>query len=322
VQWWEFFIVILIVVAFSVVMEAYVNEVVVRSFMALVRWTTGSGMRRRSREGESVLNAVQSIIRELTFAEVTPKTSLREAGLSSMMTVILVSEIKKVFKTLKLTSRDVSQSDNVAELVDVIEGRLLESATRPELALGKRTAVGAPKAMKKMTREESKQGRVQAAPDTGGGADDGRLGSSPFGSSNRGSSRRPGVYQTLAWSLLVPVVFACTNDSKLFCCLGLDVVGNNETRKSSMTSTRSRRAAFLLNETAGFNEGRRHGGLSVTARQSNGASRISFKIQGPNEPNTPRRRASTRSTVGHRLSMAAVASTSSAIRLGSNPPKR
>jgi Phosphopantetheine attachment site len=215
VQWWEFIIVVVIVIAFSVVMEAYVNELLVRNFIAAVRWTTGSGMRRRSKEGESVLSVVQSIIRELTFAEVTPKTSLAEAGLSSMTTVIFVSEIKKVYKTLKLTTRDVSQSETVTELVDVIDGRMLESATRPELALGKRTAVGAPKAMKK-TRQESLQGSVPGGGNAGGSVDDDRFGS--FRSSNPGFSIKSGMYQTFTFTccLSVPLVTACNYS---FCVL-------------------------------------------------------------------------------------------------------
>jgi Phosphopantetheine attachment site len=197
VQWWEYFIVVVLVVAFSVVMEAYVNEILVSNFTAAVHWTTGSGMRRRSTAGESVLHVVQLIIRELTFAEVTPKTSLTEAGLSSMTNIIFVSEIKKVYKTLKLTIRDVIQSDTVAELVDVIEGRMMESAARPELALGKRTAVGAPKATKKTREERNMQSSIQAAAadTTGASVEDGRRGSFPFLSSNRSSSTRSGVYQ-------------------------------------------------------------------------------------------------------------------------------
>lgn len=129
-------------------MEAYANEWMVANFAAGLNWLTGGGMSRKSKEGESTLQVVQSIIHELTFADAEPETSLTEAGLSSMTTIILVSEIKKVYKSLKLTVRDVINSETVGELVDVIEGRMKEHANRPELALGKRTAVVAPKALK------------------------------------------------------------------------------------------------------------------------------------------------------------------------------
>lgn len=155
VQWWEFFIVTGFVVAFSVFMEAYANEFLVANFAAALSWLSGGGVSRKSQKGETVFQVVQSIIRELTYADVTPETRLTEAGLSSMTTIILVSEIKKVYKTLKLTVRDVINSETVGELVGVIEGRMKESAARPELALGNRTGVVASKTLTRLLGDSS-----------------------------------------------------------------------------------------------------------------------------------------------------------------------
>ena len=90
-RFWEFFIVTAIVVAFSVFMEAYFNEFLVANFAALISWFGGGGMQRKTKAGESVFQVVQSIIHELTYAEVEHGTGLTEAGLSSMTTIILVS---------------------------------------------------------------------------------------------------------------------------------------------------------------------------------------------------------------------------------------
>lgn len=127
-------------IAFSVFMEAYANE-----FLVAI-WSAITGCGKKKSEKESILAVVQSIFRDLTCADVTMETSLKEAGLTSMTTVVFVSEIQKVYKTLRLTPRDVTNCDTVGDLVHVMAGRLKESANRPELALGRRTGVVAPKA--------------------------------------------------------------------------------------------------------------------------------------------------------------------------------
>lgn len=132
-----------IVIAFSVLMEAYTNEFLVAT------WSAVTGCGKKKSEKKSELAVVQSTFHALTYADVTLETPLKEAGLNSMTTVVLVSEIKKVYKTMRLTPRDVTNCETVGDLVRVMEGRLRESANRPELALGRRTGVVAPNAMKK-----------------------------------------------------------------------------------------------------------------------------------------------------------------------------
>ena len=124
------------------------NEFLVSTFFGFLTVVTGGGFKRKPKDGESVLEVVQSIVKEMTYADVDRNTTLSEAGLSSMTTIVLVSEIKKVYKVLKLSVRDVINSDTVGDLVKLIEGRMKESAARPELALGKRTGVLAPKTLK------------------------------------------------------------------------------------------------------------------------------------------------------------------------------
>ena len=131
------------------------NEFLVTKFFGLLNLMTGGGFKRRQKDGESVIEVIQSVVKEVTYADVDRDTTLTEAGLSSMTTIILVSEIKKVYKTLKLTVRDVINSNTIGDLVDLIERRMKESAARPELALGKRTGVMAPKTLKNTIREGS-----------------------------------------------------------------------------------------------------------------------------------------------------------------------
>ena len=307
VQWWEYFIIVAIVVAFSVVMEAYVNELLVRNFMAALRWVSGMTMpERQSKEGDTVLSVVQSIIHDLTYADVTSATGLVEAGLSSMTTIIFVSEIKKFYKTLKLTVRDVSQSETVGELVDLIEGRMMESAARPELALGKRTAVGAPNDMKK--REESSDFAERSLD---GGASHA---SSHLLAAHQGVSARSGEDATHACSLLRIFLIFCWQQLMLFCAgAGMDGMAHN--RRSSI---RPRRASIVLGEPGGYNESRRRrpsarstsiSSGSATAYRSNSAAGLTFRMQTPNETNnTSRRRISSRSGMGHRASILSTAS--------------
>ncbi|CAB9511065.1 7a-methyl-1,5-dioxo-octahydro-1H-inden-4-yl [Seminavis robusta] len=282
VAFWEFFIVAAIVVALSVVMEAYVNELLVANFSAALDWMTGSdGLRISSKDGESVLSVVQSIIRELTYAEVTAQTGLTEAGLSSMTTIILVSEIKKVYKTLKLTVRDVINSDTVGELVDVIEGRMKESASRPELALGKRTGVVAPKALKKMMEESMEFAEAEGEGPTPAPT----LSRQTSFALNRGTSSRFG-----------------SGGSTLDSSQGF--VRRTDGRFGSVTSrrnSRSRRASHVLNdlETSGSHHGVRR---SVTAAGAPGrnTTRLSFSIQTQETPNSgPSRRRASNNRLSH-----------------------
>lgn len=144
VEIWEFFIVAAIVVGVSVIMEAYVNEFLVFNFSIFLKI-----FQRKSDTRNSVLQIVQSIIRKLTDATVVEgDTGLKEAGLSSMTKIILTSEIKKVYKMLKLTVHDVTSCETVGELVAIIEGRIQEAIARPELAPGKRTAVVSPNTLR------------------------------------------------------------------------------------------------------------------------------------------------------------------------------
>ena len=132
--------VVLLTVSLSVFMEAYVNEWLVRHSAILLRMCTG-GSQRNVKSGESVLDVVASVIYELTYAEVTADTDLSEAGLSSMTSILLVSEIKKVYKSLKLSVRDCANSKTVGDLVQLIEGRISEATVRPEFVLSTRTSI-------------------------------------------------------------------------------------------------------------------------------------------------------------------------------------
>jgi acyl carrier protein len=65
-----------------------------------------------------------SVIAEVMHhASVTSDMGLVEVGLGSMTTIIVVSELKKVYK-IQLSVRDCFDSETVGDLVALIEARL------------------------------------------------------------------------------------------------------------------------------------------------------------------------------------------------------
>lgn len=110
-----------IVIAFSVLMEEYANEWFLSQFLSLLNcWAKSEDDSLR----ENVNVAVCSVIAEVMHhASVTSDMGLVEVGLGSMTTIIVVSELKKVYK-IQLSVRDCFDSETVGDLVALIEARL------------------------------------------------------------------------------------------------------------------------------------------------------------------------------------------------------
>lgn len=141
VRTWEFPIVIGIIILFSVLMETYVNEWLIRTFSFMMRGLCATNENTDTLGGDTP-SIIISILSKLTYSDmITKETSLSEAGLSSMTTIMLVGELKKYFGGLRISARDCAGSVTVFELGQLIDERMKESKFRPELALTNRTTV-------------------------------------------------------------------------------------------------------------------------------------------------------------------------------------
>ena len=123
-------------------METYVNEWLIRSFSFMIKGVCRGQENTESVEGKTTEAVIISTLSKLTYSDmITGDTSLSEAGLSSMTTIIFVGELKKVYGGLRLSARDCGGTVTVAELTQLIEERTKESKYRPELALTNQTSV-------------------------------------------------------------------------------------------------------------------------------------------------------------------------------------
>lgn len=124
-------------------MEKHVNELLIRAFVFILNTLSGTDtVARGINTQETIEEAVIRIISELTYSDMIKReTTLSEAGLSSMTTIVLVGELKKILSGLRLSARDCSGSISVGDLVELINGRINESKTHPDLALTNRTSV-------------------------------------------------------------------------------------------------------------------------------------------------------------------------------------
>mmetsp|Transcript_6955 Transcript_6955/g.9964 ORF Transcript_6955/g.9964 Transcript_6955/m.9964 type:complete len:973 (+) Transcript_6955:336-3254(+) len=125
VPWWEFFIIAFITIAFSVFVEVFVNGWIVKHSTAFTR--TILCLKEEKVEGKNVGETIVSVIKNITGMEVFEDTNLLDTGLSSMTTLLLVSDLVKIYPTLKLTARDVFGAKTVKGLIDVVEEHLKES---------------------------------------------------------------------------------------------------------------------------------------------------------------------------------------------------
>lgn len=142
VEPWEFPIVITLIIIFSVLMETYVNEMLIRSFAYVLNKITCNVSKGVQERGQSVEEIVIGIISELTYSDAINKdTVLSDAGLGSLTSIVLVGQLKKAITGLRLTARDLASSVTVADLTMLIEGRIQESKVRPDLALTNKTSV-------------------------------------------------------------------------------------------------------------------------------------------------------------------------------------
>ena len=122
-------------------METYVNEWLIRVFSFMIKGLCARDENTDSLEGDT-MSILISILSRLTYSDmITKETSLSEAGLSSMTTIMLVGELKKHFGGLRISARDCAGSVTVFELGLLVEERMKESKFRPELALTNRTTV-------------------------------------------------------------------------------------------------------------------------------------------------------------------------------------
>jgi acyl carrier protein len=120
---WEVPIVMGIVIAFSVFMETFVNEWLVSQCASLLNFWAKSTHKDDSLS-RSVNDTICALLIDvLNQPNVTPDMGLVEVGMSSMTTIIVVSEIKKLYK-VSLSVRDCYDSETVGDLVALIEGRL------------------------------------------------------------------------------------------------------------------------------------------------------------------------------------------------------
>lgn len=146
VEPWEFPIVIVIIIIFSVIMETYMNELLIRTFVfVLNKISRAVPVATNMNVDETTEEVLIRIISELTYSNtITKETTLSEAGLSSMTTIVLVGELKKNLSGLRLSARDCHGYVSVSDLADLINGRIKESKVRPDLALTNRTSVYLP----------------------------------------------------------------------------------------------------------------------------------------------------------------------------------
>lgn len=139
-------------------METYVNEWLIRSFSFMLKGVCADSGSSETVEGKTTNAVIISILSKLTYSDmITEETSLSEAGLSSMTTIMLVGELKKYYGGLRLSARDCGGSVMVTELGELIEERMKESKFRPELALTNRTTVFLEQGKKEMDNKGALQ---------------------------------------------------------------------------------------------------------------------------------------------------------------------
>ena len=131
----ETMIVLAITVALSIILEFRVNPILVETCTLLAERLTGKDDSGNDPSG-STLNIVKMIISDITSADVREESSLAESGLSSITTLILVTKLKKHYKLLTITARDLLRMQTVGELVDFINSALKKTAHHGGFEIG------------------------------------------------------------------------------------------------------------------------------------------------------------------------------------------
>ena len=99
------------------------NEWLIRFFVFLLNKISKTVPREVNTEGTTEEVLIR-IIKELTYSDrISEQTTLSEAGLSSMTTMVFVGELKKNFRGLRLSVRDCVGSISIAELAKLINER-------------------------------------------------------------------------------------------------------------------------------------------------------------------------------------------------------
>uniref|UniRef100_A0A7S2KTU2 Carrier domain-containing protein n=1 Tax=Leptocylindrus danicus TaxID=163516 RepID=A0A7S2KTU2_9STRA len=125
---WEFFILLFLTVALSVILEFHLNSVLVEWSALLVQKLTGKDSLVIGKEA-TVTEVLIQIIGSITGgSDVDASSSLLESGLSSITSLVLIAKIKQHYKSLVLTSRDIFEVETVGEFSALIADRLNQTA--------------------------------------------------------------------------------------------------------------------------------------------------------------------------------------------------
>lgn len=125
VPWWEFFIIAFLTMALAVFLEVFINGWLVNYSTTLTR--TVLCLKEKKAEGDNVSETIISVIKNITGMEVAEDTNLLDTGLSSMTTLLLISDLVQIYPTLKLGARDVFGAKTVKGLVDIVEEHLKDA---------------------------------------------------------------------------------------------------------------------------------------------------------------------------------------------------
>lgn len=134
VPYWEFFIVLFITVGLSLVLEHKVNTHLVTWFANLAQRFCGKDtFIIHGIMDEDVESVVKSVIADVTGVDpmsIKPSSTLMETGCSSMTCPIILSKMKRHYKFLSLSYRDLFQVETIEDLAKLVKRRLEKVATR------------------------------------------------------------------------------------------------------------------------------------------------------------------------------------------------
>jgi acyl-CoA synthetase (AMP-forming)/AMP-acid ligase II/peptidoglycan/LPS O-acetylase OafA/YrhL len=121
VEWYEYPLVIMLVVAFSTLMNAYI-EPGIRDTLSMVKtWVTGAVEEEEEDTGEVLLH----IIEGMTGIEPELDSSLEDCGLASIGAPVLVALLNKAFSTkarkVTVAASDFVQAETIAEMVEIVD---------------------------------------------------------------------------------------------------------------------------------------------------------------------------------------------------------
>ena len=125
VPWWEFLIICVITIAFSLLLEVYVNGWLVKHSTKITR--TLLRIKFEKVKCESVSSLIFSVIKNITGMEPSSETTMSEAGLSSMTTFLLLADLENIFPAITLSVRHIIDARTVGGLIQYIEQQIEES---------------------------------------------------------------------------------------------------------------------------------------------------------------------------------------------------